>query len=657
MPDIQAEKHNLGSLQANRTVFFTSSLLIFIVTGLGALFPNAADVTFDAIQDWLIAKASWLYIASVASILFFAFWLIFSRLGDIRLGPDDAKPEYGFLAWFSMLFSAGMGIGLLFFGVAEPLMHFSSPPVGEAFSIPAAKEAMKITFFHWGLHAWAIYSTLAVTLAYFCYRQGLPLLPRSAMFPFIGDKIYGKVGDLVDVFAIVGTLFGVATSLGIGVTQVNAGLSYLFGIEQSVPTQIVLIAVITSFATVSVVLGLDGGIKRLSYINVVLAAVLLVFVLLAGSTIDLLQAFVQNTGAYLSDIVYKTFNLYTYQKKQAWIGGWTLLYWGWWISWAPFVGIFIARISKGRTIREFMVGVLFVPTAFTFLWMTVFGNSAIEQTLQDSNRILAGVVNDNVPLALFKFLEAFPASSLVSFVGLALVITFFVSSSDSGSLVIDTLASGGAEEPPVWQRVYWAGLEGLVAAILLLAGGLGALQTMTIASAFPLIFLIFLGCIGLIKTLQEDSMLSKAVALHHTAVQYEMANTSWRQRLNVLLSFPKKSRVSEYITKTASEGLKELQDEMRDKGLNVELFDENGRSVRLVVNKDDLEDFSYEVRLQTTDSPSYADSDGDSYARAEVYLRQGGQGYDVYGYSKDQIIADAITQYEKHLHYLYMADH
>ncbi|NQZ00818.1 MAG: BCCT family transporter [Bdellovibrionales bacterium] len=646
-----------SSFQANKTVFLGSSFLISLVTGLGALFPVQAGFTFDAIQDWLIAKTSWFYIASVATILFFAFWLIFSRLGDIRLGPNDAKPEYGFFAWFSMLFSAGMGIGLLFFGVAEPMMHFSSPPVGDPFSISSAKEAMKITFFHWGLHAWAIYSTLAVTLAYFCYRRGLPLLPRSAMYPFIGEKINGRIGDLVDIFAIVGTLFGVGTSLGLGVSQVNAGLDYMFGVEQSVTMQMLLIGVITGFATISVVLGLDKGIKRLSYVNVILASLLLVFVLFAGSTIDLLQAYVQNTGAYLSDIVYKTFNLYTYQKKQAWIGGWTLLYWGWWVSWAPFVGIFIARISRGRTIREFMAGVLFVPTAFIFLWMTVFGNSAIEQTLADPDRVLAGVVSSNVPLAIFKFFEGFPATGLMSFIALILVITFFVSSSDSGSLVIDTLASGGSENPPVWQRVYWACLEGLVAAILLLAGGLGALQTMTIASAFPLIFLIFLGCVGLIQTLQEDHMLSKTVALHQTAVQYERANTTWRQRLNVLLTFPRKSRVSEYISGEAKDGLSELKDEMVDKGLDVELRSDAGNSVKLVVSKDELEDFSYEVRLQTSDSPSYADSSNDSYARAEVYLIQGGQGYDVYGYSKDQIIADAITQYEKHLHYLHMTDH
>ena len=579
-----------------------------------------------------------------------------SRLGDIKLGPDHSSPDFSNISWFSMLFSAGMGIGLLFFGVAEPMMHFSSPPVGEALTIDTAREAMKITFFHWGLHAWGVYALLAVILAYFSFRKNLPLLPRSAFYPFIGDKIYGKIGDLIDTFAVIGTMFGVATSLGFGVSQVNAGLNFLFDIPQSVLTQVILIGIITAFATVSVVMGLEGGIKKLSNINVALACLLLIAVLFLGNTVDLLQAYVQNTGAYLSDIIYKTFNLYAYDKKDSWIGGWTLLYWGWWVSWAPFVGMFIARISKGRSIREFMVGVLFVPTGFTFLWMTVFGNSAISMALGDSANELMSTVNSNVPVALFKFLEAFPLSSVLSIVALLLVITFFVSSSDSGSLVIDTLTSGGAEEPPVWQRVFWAITEGVVASILLLAGGLEALQTMTIASAFPMMIMIYFGAIGLLKSLKADYLLQSSIQNHNTTVQYSKANTTWKERLDSLVSHPEHPEARTFLKDTVFPALNELKTELVSRGLKVEMNELNQNSICLIVKNGDVEDFKYQVNLRSFDVPEYASEENSQYYRAEVFLRSGGQDYDVYGYTQEQIIADAVTQYEKHFHFLHMTN-
>lgn len=578
-----------------------------------------------------------------------------SRLGDIKLGPDHSEPEYTNLSWFAMLFSAGMGIGLLFFGVAEPMMHFAAPPVGDPASIESAREALKITFFHWGLHAWAVYAIMAVILAYFCYRKDLPLLPRSAFYPILGNKIYGKLGDAIDTFSVIGTMFGVATSLGFGVAQVNAGLSYLFSIPQSVGVQIILIAIITSFATVSVVLGLDGGIKKLSNINLILAVVLMVAVLLIGDTVDLLRSYIQNTGAYLSDIIYKTFNLYAYEKKDKWIGGWTLLYWGWWVSWSPFVGMFIARISKGRSIREFMVGVLFVPTAFTFLWMTVFGNSAISLALEGSASELASVVQSNVPVALFKFLEYFPFSSALSLVAVLLVITFFVSSSDSGSLVIDTLTSGGAQEPPVWQRIFWAVTEGVVAALLLLAGGLEALQTMTIASAFPMMFMILIGAYCLIKSLQADYSLLESVRLHTTSVQYS-ANTTWQKRLSTLIDHPELEAAKAFLAETVTPALKELGMEMEKKGLKVKLKQIDDNYSCLEVRNNKVENFKYQVTLRPFEVPEYSPNENKDYFRAEVFLKSGGQEYDIYGYTKEQIIADALDQYEKHFHFLHLAN-
>jgi choline/glycine/proline betaine transport protein len=611
---------------------------------------------FKVVQKWLIINTSWVYVLSVGVVLFFALYLMMSRLGDIKLGPDHSEPDYKNTSWFAMLFSAGMGIGLLFFGVAEPIMHFSSPPVGDPLSISSAQEAMKITFFHWGLHAWAVYAVFAVILAYFSYRKNLPLLPRSAFYPFIGKRIYGKIGDMVDTFAVIGTMFGVATSLGFGVAQVNAGINYLFGVPQNFTVQVILIAIITMFATVSVVLGLDGGIKKLSNINVALAVILMTSVLFLGETTHLMQSYVQNTGAYLSDIIYKTFNLYAYDRKDSWIGGWTLLYWGWWISWSPFVGMFIARISRGRTIREFMIGVLFIPTGFTFLWMTIFGNSAILLVLKGHATDLVATVDSNVPVALFKLFEYFPFSTTLSMFGLLLVVTFFVSSSDSGSLVIDTLTSGGAEEPPVWQRIFWALTEGAVAATLLLAGGLEALQTMTIASAFPMIFMILIGSIGLLKSLRADSLLLMSVQNHVTSIQYTQANMTWRERLDSLMNHPEKKEVDVFLNKVIKPALKELGDEMATRGATVTLDSSSTNGATLLVKNGDVEDFKYQVQLRPFEIPDYIPEEGARYFRAEVFLRSGGQDYDIFGYTKDQVIADALTQYEKHFHFLHLSN-
>lgn len=638
----------------NKNVFFSSFIFILILTGIASIWPSELGEFFKSLQTIIVAKTGWIYVVMVGTILFLCLWLIASRLGDIKLGPDHIDPEYGNISWFSMLFSAGMGIGLMFYGVAEPLMHFSSPPLGDPGTIASAKEAMKITFFHWGLHAWAVYAFLAVVLAYFCYRKDLPLLPRSTFHPFIGDKIYGPIGDTIDTFAIIGTMFGVATSLGLGVTQVNAGLSYLMGIEQSATNQVILIAAITAMATVSVVLGLDGGIKKLSNINVILAVALMGTILLMGNTVELLQAYVQNTGAYLSDIIYKTFNLYAYEKKESWIGGWTLLYWAWWISWSPFVGMFIARISKGRTIRQFMVGVLFIPAGFTFLWMTVMGNSALDMMIKNNAPELAAAVDNNIAIALFKFFEYLPFSSVLSVLGVLLIVTFFVSSSDSGSLVIDTLASGGAAEPPVWQRVFWAVTEGVVAATLLLAGGLDALQTMTILSALPLMIVFAIGGLGFLRSLRADYQLMNAVQNHNTVVQYSQATTDWKQRLNSLVTHPGKNEAETFLKENVYPAFNELKKELSQKGFEVLLNDNEVGSLALLIKNGEVEDFLYCVKLRSFQIPDYVPEEGNSYARAEVFLLNGGQDYDVYGYNQEQIIADFITQYERHFHYLHL---
>lgn len=642
----------------NPPVFFTSTILIFLLVGYAALFPDHANQQFGAVQTWINVNTSWFYVASVALILLTVAFLGLSRYGDIKLGPDHATPDFNNTTWFAMLFSAGMGIGLMFFGVAEPVMHYLSPPVGDPHTVEAAREALKLTFFHWGLHAWAIYAIVALILAFFGYRHGLPLTLRSALYPLIGDRIYGPIGHAVDIFAILGTVFGVATSLGYGVLQVNSGLNYLFGIDINTEVQVVLILVISGLATLSVVSGLDKGIRRLSELNLTLAVLLLIMVILLGPTVLLLQMYVQNTGGYLSEIVSKTFNLYAYEGSD-WLGGWTLLYWGWWMSWSPFVGMFIARISRGRTIRQFVTGVLFVPAGFTLLWMTAFGNSAIDLIMNQGAEKLGEVVNQDVSIALFQFFEYFPMSDLLSGVAIIMVVIFFITSSDSGSMVVDMLASGGHDDTPTWQRVFWASLEGVVAVALLLAGGLGALQTATIATALPFAVVLLASTYGLLKALAVDAAKKESQLQTNLTPKTIKNPVPWQRRIQNLSHFPRRSHVHRFAESVALPAMMEVQNELENQGIecHIDIDEERQGLPTLMVHHGDEHDFSYGLRPRAVAQPSFTveeDEDEDKmYFRAEVFLVEGGQDYDVMGWSKEQIISDIVDQYEKHMHFLH----
>ena len=488
--------HKNEAVPLDRPVFVSAAVILLTILVIGALFPGPAERLAAAALTAIVDNASWYYVLVVAIGLISALFFAVTRFGDIKLGPDHAEPDYSLVSWFSMLFAAGMGIGLMFFGVAEPVMHFLTPPSGDGATVAAARESLQLTFLHWGLHGWAIYGIVAVILAYFAYRHGLPLTLRSALYPLVGERIYGPIGTAVDVFAIVSTTFGVATSLGFGVDQINSGLNVLFGVPKTSLVQTGLIIATTGLATISVVLGLDVGIRRLSEANIILAVALVLLVLLVGPTVFLLQMYVQNVGGYFSELVAKTFNLYAYEPTD-WFGGWTIFYWGWWISWAPFVGLFIARISRGRTLREFVFGVLLIPTLFTFFWMTVFGNSAIAGILTNATPDLAAAVQNDVSVALFRFFESLPGTRLISGIAIIMVIVFFVTSADSGAMVLNMLSSRGRDDGPIWRRVFWMAMIGFSAMVLLFAGGLQALQTATIASALPFSVAILAGIWGI----------------------------------------------------------------------------------------------------------------------------------------------------------------
>ncbi|MAS04923.1 MAG: BCCT transporter [Ahrensia sp.] len=505
-------------LDIHNPVFAVSAgvIVLFVVAAL--IFPTQAADFFGWLRPALTSSFDWLFLLAGNVFVIFTVALIFTPYGSIRLGGKDATPDYSYMGWFAMLFAAGMGIGLMFFGVLEPVYHMAiSAPLGtpspfdaDGVLIPENVEAARqmglaATIYHWGLHPWAIYAVLALALALFSYNKGLPLSVRSAFYPILGERVWGWWGHVIDILAVFATLFGLTTSLGIGAQQANAGLEHVFGIPNNLTVQVILIIGITSIALVSVVRGLDGGVKVLSEINMAIAALLLLFVFFVGPTATIISDFGKGLVGYIVDLpaLSNPFG----REDTGYMQGWTSFYWAWWISWSPFVGMFIARVSRGRTVREFIICVLLIPSLVCVMWMAVFGGTAIDQVLSDptTSAVKANVIDSYSPeLSLFAMLEGLPLSAITSFIGVVLVIVFFVTSSDSGSLVIDTITAGGKVDAPVPQRVFWASFEGLVAIVLLLGGGLTALQAMVISTGLPFTLVLLAMCWAIWKGLRSE---------------------------------------------------------------------------------------------------------------------------------------------------------
>ncbi|MEE6297206.1 BCCT family transporter [Georgenia wangjunii] len=497
-----------------KKVFYPSVVVVGAFVLVALVFPDWLDDVITSANTAVVNSLGWYYVLIVTGFVIVAVWLAFSRLGDIRLGRDDEEPQYGTFSWFAMLFAAGMGIGLVFWGVAEPLNHFAAPPPGvQGTPASLAQAAMTQTYLHWGLHAWAIYIVVGLAVAYTVHRRRRPVAIRWALEPILGTKrVQGGWGNVVDVVAVVGTVFGVATSLGFGVAQVSAGLEYLGLIEATRTALVILIIIIAGLAMISVATGLDAGIKWLSNINLVLAAVFLLAVLVLGPSLFVLREFVQSIGAYLQNFVRLSFATLPYQgpEGESWLAGWTTYYWGWWMSWSPFVGVFIARISRGRTVREFIIGVLLVPTMLTFLWFAVLGGTALHRELFGDGGIVAanGTVDDNA--ALFQMVEGLPGGPLLAGIAILLVTIFFVTSSDSGSYVVSMISAGGNPNPPLWTRLTWAALTGAIAAVLLgfggTEGGLRSLQVMAILVAAPFSVVMIAMIVALVKSMRADDL-------------------------------------------------------------------------------------------------------------------------------------------------------
>lgn len=505
---------SLLGLDVHNPVFFIAAVAVISFIGATLAVPEQASAVLLSTRDWVLATFDWLFVSTVNLVFVFCLVVIISPMGRLRIGGRDAKPEFSTKSWFAMLFSAGIGIGLMFWGAAEPLAYytgwFGTPLDVEARTSAAHDLAISSTIFHWGINAWSIYAVIGLALAYFTFSKGLPLTVRSAFYPLLGDRIWGWPGHIIDLLAVVATLFGLATSLGLGAQQVASGLDFLLGIEAGLGLQIVIIGFITSIAIISVVRGLEGGVKVLSNINMVMAAVFLLFVLIAGPTLLIASGVLDNTLNYLRDFI--PLSNWIGRDDTDWFHGWTVFYWAWWISWSPFVGMFIARISKGRTVREFLLAVIFVPLIVTVLWFSTFGETALFQAENGIGALPEGI--SDVSLVLFQMLENLPWTQIASGMAVVLILIFFVTSSDSGSLVIDSITAGGKLHAPVPQRVFWATMEGLVAAMLLYGGGAQALQALqagAISAGLPFTVILLVCCISLWKGLSEDHKALKAL--------------------------------------------------------------------------------------------------------------------------------------------------
>ncbi len=650
----------------NPIVFGMAAVLTVISVVLTMIFPAKSGEWLWAFSAWISNHLGWYYMLAVAIYLIFMVYVGLSRYGDIKLGPDHATPDFPLLTWAAMLFAAGIGIDLLFFGASEPLAHFLTPPGARETEIAAARIALSTTFLDWGIHGWGIYALIGMALAYFSYRQRQPLALRSALLPLIGKKgVEGWMGHCVDTFGIVCTIFGIATSLGIGVLQANAGLTHIFGIEASKLTQTFIIVAVIGAAALSAMTGIERGVRRLSEINMGLATLLLIALLIMGPTVFLLNALVQNVGDYFQNLISKTFDLYAYQgaKGAEWKAGWTVFFWAWWIAWAPFVGMFIARISRGRTLREFVFGVLFIPLGFIFAWFSIFGNSAIDLYNSGLHSIGETAVNDPA-MGLFALLDTYPLATFWASLAVILGLIFFITSADSGALVLANLSSRGLspeEDAPVWLRLFWAVAIGLVTLGLLFAGGFESLQAVVVISGLPFSFVLLLYMWSLMKSLHQEGQKRDAEAIDFAPIIGE--GMSWHDRLARIISYPSQKAVNQFIAASVSSAMQKVVDELAKNGVQANIIEnaETG-SLSLHTEHEAEMDFIYKVVPNKALRPTFIFAQGGSanekahghehYWLAEVYLREGGRGYDIMGYNQAQIINDILNQYERHMHFL-----
>ncbi len=639
----------------SKGVIIPSLVFILSICLLSAIFPKDTENVLNTIKRFIFENLNYVYVWSVTIFVLFLIYLMFSKYGNIRLGRNNSKPEYSFFSWISMLFAAGMGIGLMYFSVAEPMQHYSNEVFEGNTAVQRAKDAQLYTFFHWGIHAWAIYGVVGLSLSYFAYRYRLPLSLRSCFYPLLKDKIKGRWGNAIDVFALCSTFFGITTTLGFGVVQINSGLETLNVVpESNFTTQIVIVAVLVLLSIVSAVSGVDKGVRILSNINIVSVVILLLFVLLLGPTVYLIGSFTDGIGNYINNFFSLTFNTHVYEENmQPWFHDWTILYWAWWISWSPYVGLFIAKISKGRTIREFIAAVLIIPTLFNFIWMAVFGNSAIWFDSNVADGALS-LLADNPDALMFGFLEYLPWTEITSFLTISIIIIFFVTSADSGMFVMNSIATKNARVSPKWQTIGWGILLATLALILLNAGGLDALQSMTLITALPFSIIMLLFIVSLVKALSIDKNYYER---DFSASTIPWSGESWKERLSQIVSYNDKKATNEYISTTVKEALFELQQEFVKNGIDAKINSyRNPQKVELEIQYDVVNNFIYGVKNESKivsdyllSEQSLKEMDDNRTFFPKSYFGDDREGYDVQLFTKNELISDVLKHYERFL--------
>lgn len=650
----------------NKVVFFLSATLILLFSLVTILFNDQANQLITQILNWVSRTFSWYYLLAATLYLVFVLFIALSRYGDIKLGPKHSKPEFSLLSWSAMLFSAGIGIDLMFFSVAEPLSHYMNPPVGEGQTFEAARQSMVWTLFHYGLTGWSMYALVGVALGYFSYRYNLPLTIRSALYPIFGKRVNGWIGHSVDTAAVLGTIFGIATTCGIGVVQLNYGLHVLFDVPENLLIQSALIAVAVIITVISVTSGVNKGLRILSEVNIYVSIGLLLFILVMGNTEFLLAALIQNFGDYISQFPQLSLTSFPFQQPKEWMNSWTLFFWAWWIAWSPFVGLFLARISRGRTIREFVAGTLIIPLLFTLTWLSIFGNSALHSVIFDGNTQLATTVLANPAHGFYDLLAQYPWFPFLAGVATITGLLFYVTSADSGALVLGnftTKFSNIEHDSPRWLSVFWALAIGLLTLAMLMANGVTALQNTTIIMGLPFSFVIFFVIAGLYKSLRLEDFRQASTSMNAAPVVGNVDIFNWKKRLSRVMLHANLSQTRQMLEQVCKPAMHAVATEFINKGIQVDLAekaldDEPELShLDLTIQLDEEENFVYQIWPIRYDTPNFSSRGKRTkkyYYRLETYLFEGSQGNDLVGYSKEQVINNILDKYERHLMFLHI---
>lgn len=653
-------------IRLNKMVFFTSSAIILFFSLYTILFNDSASTILDMTLNWVSHTFGWYYFFTASVCIIFVLFLAFSRYGDIKLGPKHSQPEYSLLSWSAMLFAAGIGIDLMFFSVAEPIMQYMNPPLIEGQSVQAAREALMWTIFHYGITGWSMYALIGIALGYFAYRYNLPLSIRSALYPMIGKKINGAAGNAVDVAAILGAVFGIATTCGIGVVQLNYGLHIILGVPEGLVWQTLLIVLAVILTIISATTGISKGIKILSELNIYFAIGLMLFVLFLGNMEFLLNAIVLNVGDYLSRFPSLTLDTFAYHQspeQQQWVQDWTLFFWAWWIAWSPFVGLFLAQISKGRTIRQFVVGALSIPFMFTLVWLSIMGNSALDLVFA-GNLDFAQKVTERPEIGFMELLSFYPWFGVTAVVAFISGFLFYVTSADSGALVLSSFSYKSEDSsalPPTWNRVFWAIALGCLTIAMLMTDGITALQKATIIMGLPFSFVMFFVMAGLFKSLRLEDFREASTQIHAAPVAGNVDIHNWQARLDRITAYPDRQTTAQTLDSVCLPALQAVADELANKGLSMQLTQTPDAvsglyQIQLEIAYEKEHNFIYGIHPIAYPVPMrpIVPEAQDEYYRLETMLFDGLQGNDLSGYTKEQVINDILDKYERHRAFLHI---